>query len=93
MRQKKGCPIDRDKLNRLKEINEIVNNNVGQIEEAKDKLNDAQNQLKELKEKGAEFCKKDMLDLFLNELLEEALSNMYLQKKIIRNVLKFRKRK
>ena len=78
MRQKKGCPIDRDKLNRLKEINEIVNNNVGQIEEAKDKLNDAQNQLKELKEKGAEFCKKDMLDLFLNELLEEALSNMHL---------------
>ena len=87
-----GHPIDNNELNKIKTICEINDENAG-IENTKIRLKEAQDEWKEMKDKGVEFAEKELLDLHPNELTEEILNDSHKKKRIIRNIKYSQKRK
>ena len=77
IRQCKDSPINGDKINKLKNIHSINNDNSEGLEHAKIKLQEARELWQEIKEKGTELCGNELLDLYPKDLTDELLANKH----------------
>ena len=93
IRQCKGSPTDGDKISKLKDMYEINDNDSEELENIKNRLEEAQNSWQEMKKKGIEYRENELLDLYPNELTEEVLANEYQRKRILRKIYKLQQRK
>ena len=88
VRKTKECLVDDKENHKLKSICDINYNNKLTTNDAKEHLRIAKKDLKEMKLKEKDFREQELLDLCLNELAEEFLSNEDLKKGAIWNVIK-----